>query len=224
MKAKELIKLNNEKRDYLNEENLNDYEDMLVYIRLASTKSEQQTEEILLELLDHALLAQDEGKTIKDVFGNDLKAYSQDVIDEIPEETKKKQFRFAFRMIFLFLAVVSFYHGIINSGLHYIFGLFENSSTFYLGSSITIVIIDSLIVLALIIIVIKWLKASAFQEKKKSSKMEFFQLWIIITIPFGIFLCVIYFMPTFGLEFILPTLLFIPIGLVLYGISYLLKD
>src|SRR5690625_899878 len=85
MKAKEIVQLNNEKRKQLNKENLKDYEDMLIYIRLTSTKSERQTEEILLELLDHALMAQKEGKTIRDIFGDDLKAYSQDLIDEIPE-------------------------------------------------------------------------------------------------------------------------------------------
>jgi len=44
MRAKELIKLNNEKQKQLTEENAKDYEDMLTYIRLSSSKSEQQTE------------------------------------------------------------------------------------------------------------------------------------------------------------------------------------
>lgn len=224
MKAKELIKLNNDKRGYLNEDNSKDYDDMLIYIRLASTKSEQQTEEILLELLDHALLAQDEGKTVKDIFGNDLKAYSQDVIEEIPEETKKKQFRFATRMIFFFLAVVSLSHGIINSGIYYIFGIFESSASFHLGTSIVILIIDLFIAFGFLIFVMNWIKGSLFREKKKSSWVEFFQLWIIMCVLIGLFITVIYFMPAFGLEFSVPNLLFIPIGLVLYGISYLFKD
>src|SRR5699024_6093856 len=133
MKAKEMIQLNNEKRKQLNEENLKDYEDMLTYIRLTTTKSEQQTEEILLELLDHALIAQEEGKTIRDVFGDDLKAYSQGLIEEIPEETKKKQLKFVSRIILLFLAVSSLFKGIIESSLYYILGFGESASTFHLG-------------------------------------------------------------------------------------------
>lgn len=63
MNSQELIKLNNKKREKLNEENLKYYEDMLVYLRLSFLKSEQETEELLNELLDHLLEAQEEGKT-----------------------------------------------------------------------------------------------------------------------------------------------------------------
>src|SRR5690625_5652672 len=108
MKAKEIIALNNEKREQLNDENLAYYEDMLMYIRLSSSKSEQQTEEILLELLEHTLAAQHEGRTVKDVFRDDLKAYCQDIIEEIPKETTKKQFKFSLMIILQFLAIMSF--------------------------------------------------------------------------------------------------------------------
>lgn len=224
MKAKELIELNNEKREFLNEENEKKYDDMLVYIRLASTKSEQQTEEILLELLDHVLLAQEEGKTIHDVFGDDLKAYSQEVIEEIPEDTKKKQVKFAIRLIFLFLGVTSLFSGIINAGLHYIFGFGEGTSTFHVGSSIAIIVSTTLIAFGMVYFVLEWLKSSLFKEEKKSERKEFFQLWIIMTLVIGVFFCIYYFMPSFGAEFSLPILVFIPIGIVLYGISYALKD
>lgn len=224
MKAKELIQLNNEKREQLNEENLKDYEDMLTYIRLASAKSEQQTEEILLELLDHALIAQEEGKTMRDVFGDDLKAYSQGVIEEIPKETRKKQFKFAIRLILLLLAIWTLFSGVINSGLYYIFGFGENTSSFHLGSSILIIGINILISFGMVYFVLEWLKTSTFREKKKSTWVEFFQVWIIMTLVTGVFFCVIYFMPTFGIEFSLPNIIFIPLGLILYGISHLLKD
>src|SRR5690625_1397829 len=224
MKAKEIIKLNNEKREQLNEENLKDYEDMLTYIRITSTKSEQQTEEILLELLDHALIAQEEGKTIRDVFGDNLKAYSQDLIQEIPEETKKKQFKFASRLILLFSAVWSLFSGIIISVLHHILGIGESELTFHLGSSITIIVINTLIAIGTIYFVLEGLKSSTFEEKKKSARVEFFQLWAIMTLVIGVFFCVIYFMPAFGIEFSIPTIIFIPLGLVLYGVSHLLKD
>src|SRR5690625_17934 len=224
MKAKEIVQLNNEKRKQLNKENLKDYEDMLIYIRLTSTKSERQTEEILLELLDHALMAQKEGKTIRDIFGDDLKAYSQDLIDEIPEKTKKKQLKFTSRIILLFLAVSSLFHGIINSSLYYIFGFGESASIFYIGSSIAITVINIFIAFSAIYFILEWLKSSSFQEKEKSSKVEFLQLWGVMTLIFGAYFCVIYFMPTFGAKFSLPTVIFIPLGLILYSISYLLKD
>lgn len=226
MKAKELIKLNNEKQKQLTEENAKDYEDMLTYIRLSSSKSEQQTEEILLELLDHALLAQAEGKTIRDVFGDDLKAYSQDVIEEIPEETKKKQIKFSLRLLLIFATVTSLFSGIVNSAIYYIFGFGDSTQVYHLGSSIAIMIINILIVFGVIYFVLEWIKSSTFKEKskKKSSWVEFLQLWLVMTLVTGLFFCVVYFMPSFGMTFTLPTVIFIPIGIGTYLISILLKD
>ena len=64
MNAEQLAELNFEKRKELTKENLKYYEDMLLYIRLSYDKSEQETEEILSELLDHLLEAQKEGRTV----------------------------------------------------------------------------------------------------------------------------------------------------------------
>src|SRR5699024_253587 len=167
MNEKEVIALNNDKREQLNEENLFHYEEMLTYIRLNSAKSEQRTEEILLELLEHTIQAQQEGRTIKEVFGDDLKAYSQTVIEEIPKETKKKQFRFATFIIIRFLAYFSFASGIINYGLYSFFGIGESVATIHLGSGITIIIIDLLILFFFIFSVFTWLRSSLFKEKQK---------------------------------------------------------
>lgn len=226
MKAKEIIRINNKKRELLHEENVKDYEDMLMYIRLSSAKSEQQTEEILLELLEHILDAQEDGKTVRDVFGDDLKLYSQELIEEIPEETKKKQLRFSFRLVFLFLAVMSLFSGILDASLYYIFGIGEKVQTFHLGSSIANSIISLIIAFTVIYYLFKWIKDSTFKQehKKKSSKVEFFQLWIVMTLVTSLFVALYFFMPSFGRTFDVPVILFIPIGLVLYGISYLLKE
>jgi len=40
-----------------------------------------------------------------------------------------------------------------------------------------------------------------------------------MTLVTGVFFCVIYFMPAFGPKFNLPIIIFIPLGLVLYGAS-----
>ncbi|WP_347835339.1 hypothetical protein [Gracilibacillus sp. JCM 18860] len=71
MDASVLIEQNNQKRKLLNEENKKVYEEMLLYVRLFFNKSEQESEEILMELLDHLLDAQGEGKSAKEVFGDD---------------------------------------------------------------------------------------------------------------------------------------------------------
>ncbi|PED09813.1 DUF1129 family protein [Bacillus pseudomycoides] len=85
MKAKDLIELNNKKRKLLTKENEATYGDMLVYIRLANIP-EQQVEELLLEILDHLLDAQEEKKNAYDIFGNDLQAYCDEIITALPKQ------------------------------------------------------------------------------------------------------------------------------------------
>lgn len=87
VKAKDLIELNNKKRKLLTEENEAAYGDMLVYIRLANIP-EQQVEELLLEILDHLLDAQEENKNAYDIFGNDLQAYCDEIIDALPKQNR----------------------------------------------------------------------------------------------------------------------------------------
>jgi len=224
MEPKEIIALNNEKQKQLNEANAQDYEDMLVYIRISSTKSEQQTEEILLELLEHILHAQNEGKTVRDIFGNDLKAYSQELIEEIPEETKKKQIKFSFRLILIFLAVTSFFKGLSDLIIYYVFDFGNITSTYYLGSGITIVIIDVIIAFIAISIILHWLKNSVFQATKKSKKREFLELWFIMSLILGLFIAVIHFMPNFGTPFSISSFVFLPLGIGLYTLTYLFKN
>lgn len=224
MKAKEIIALNNEKREQLNDENLAYYEDMLMYIRLSSSKSEQQTEEILLELLEHTLAAQHEGRTVKDVFRDDLKAYCQDIIEEIPKETTKKQFKFSLMIILQFLAIMSFFNGVFSVGLYYIFDIGEKTRNFHLGTSLMIIFINLVILFLVITSLLKWIRSSLFKEKIKRKWVEFLQLWFFSTVTITVFICVIYFMPEFGPPFSIPTVAFIGIGIILYFLSRLFKE
>ncbi|HLQ71622.1 MAG TPA: DUF1129 family protein [Bacillota bacterium] len=90
MDTAELIDQINEQQECLTKENKKYYEDILVYVRLSFDKSEQETEEILAEILDHILLAQEEGRQATDVFGVNPKVYLQEVIGELPRMITKK--------------------------------------------------------------------------------------------------------------------------------------
>lgn len=223
MKAKDIIKINNQKRDELNEENLAHYEDMLLYIRLSSSKSEYDTEEILLELLEHLLQAQEEGKRAKDVFGYNLKEYCQEIIEEIPNETRKKQLRFATYIILYFLAIYSFISGISGFGLYYMFNIGSAMTTVSIGSGIATIIIDLLILYLIIVGILKWLKSSVFTNKKQNKWIEFLQIWGFSVVSIGVFVLVIYLMPSFGPIISIPTISFAGIGIVLYLGSLLFK-
>lgn len=86
MKAQDMIKLNNKKRELLTPENEVAYSDMLVYLRLSNVP-EQQVEELLLEILDHLIEAQTENKNAYDIFGDDLQSYCDELISALPVQT-----------------------------------------------------------------------------------------------------------------------------------------
>lgn len=90
MNAKKLIDENNRKRELLTPENEAYYSDLLIYIRLQWRLSEQQSEEVLMEMLDHLLQGQEEGKTAKDIFGHDPKGFADEIIEHLPKEKKRK--------------------------------------------------------------------------------------------------------------------------------------
>lgn len=90
MTEKEMVKLNNEKRKLLTPENEAAYGDMLIYLRLTSVP-QKQMEELLLEILDHLLEAQTDGNTAHDIFGEDLKAYCDELINSSEHQNSFQQ-------------------------------------------------------------------------------------------------------------------------------------
>jgi len=94
MEAKQLIELNNQKRKELTKENEKVYSDFMVYIRLQLTLSEQQSEEVLMEILDHLIEAQYEGKPASALFGDDPKKFADELIADIPKENRKNAVSF----------------------------------------------------------------------------------------------------------------------------------
>src|SRR3954452_15486372 len=94
LKASELIKQNNQKRALLTEENEKYYTSLLLYIRTKLTLSEQQSEEVLMEMLDHLIEGQKDGKTAKEIFGSDPKGYADEIVSHLPRENKRNSFKF----------------------------------------------------------------------------------------------------------------------------------
>lgn len=223
MNVKDLIALNNEKRGELNEKNLAYYEEMLVYIRMNFNKSELQTEETLLELLEHVLQAQAEGRSAVEVFGDDPKAYCQELIGELPNEQKKNQIPFIACVALQFLAIISLVTGIIQPGMYYLFGLGTNIISISLGTGLITILIDLLLLYGYITIIVKWVKRSSFQKKKPKKWVEFIQLWVIGMIIIGLFIFAPKAIPDFGTVLTIPALWFLGIGGVLYLASRLFK-
>ncbi|MCU5377612.1 DUF1048 domain-containing protein [Bacillus cereus] len=104
MKAKDMVELNNKKRELLTPENEAAYGDMLVYLRISNVP-QQQMEELLLEILDHLIEAQAENKSAYDIFGNDLQSYCNELISALPTQTKLEKTSLIGFAISLLLAI-----------------------------------------------------------------------------------------------------------------------
>ncbi|MBE5104205.1 DUF1129 family protein [Bacillus thuringiensis] len=104
MKAKDMVELNNKKRELLTSENEAAYGDMLVYLRISNVP-EQQMEELLLEILDHLIEAQAENKSAYDIFGSDLQSYCDELISALPTQTKLEKTSLIGFSISLLLAI-----------------------------------------------------------------------------------------------------------------------
>ncbi|MFD1172196.1 DUF1129 family protein [Oceanobacillus picturae] len=223
MEATEIIELNNEKRTRLTEHNLKYYEDMLLYIRLNGNKSEQQTEEVLLEMLEHLLQAQEEGKTAEEVFGDDPKAYCKEVVEEIPTENRKNQASLIMMVILQFLGFFAGSYGILGTALNYFFDIGSALTTFSIGSGLVILVIDLLLLGAFILAILKWIKQSTFSKKETKNWVEFLQVWAISTAFIGLIVVIHFFMPSFGKEISIPTYYLAILGVIFYVFSFLMR-
>ncbi|WP_407271970.1 DUF1129 family protein [Radiobacillus sp. PE A8.2] len=196
MNAKQLIALNNQKREMLNENNLSYYEEMLVYLRLSINKSEQQTEELLNELLDHLLDAQTRGKSAQEVFGEDPKAYCKTLANELPAEKTKNNVTYYSYLISMFLGEVALIVGIVSF-------FFDTPPTVSIGGgALLLVVILSMLFLS-IFAIFSWLRW--ISGKQLSKIKEFFRVFILLLAINGIGFVLVSFIPDFGREITVTT-------------------
>jgi len=214
MNADELIEQINKRQEDLIKENKKYYEDILIYVRLSFDKSEQETEEILSEILDHILLAQEEGRSAVDVFGANPKEYLHELIGELPKMVPKKWSRMIVMMILYFLGSVVTFYPLIGMAIYYIFDKGELYQTFHLGTGIVILAISlptGFILVYAVNYLLRWL---CFRNIRKM--WEFLLYWLYGVVSVGIFLAILFLMPSFGQVVQMPLYVMLIIGLVLY--------
>jgi len=193
--AETLINLNNEKRKLLNPENLKYYEDMLVYIRLSYDKSVQETEEVLLELLDHLLEAQAEGRTAREVFGDDPKRYADQIVGELPRMVTKKRVLLIAMTVLYFLATATLTTGIVDL-VFYVMGKRGLTSEVFVGTVIVKTLVTVPLAVLFVFGLLQYLRWSCFKTVNKI--LEFGVFWLFGVLPVGLFMLVVFFTPQLG--------------------------
>ena len=164
VKTKSLVKQNNERRKLLNAENAAYYENLLVYIRSSLLKDDRATEEVLVELLEHLLSAQQDGKTAEEVFGKAPKELADEIIAGLPDEKLSKTVSFMGEIVLQFLGLFTAITGIAAVWN-------DEPKTIHLGSAGLLVTVQTLGILLLIAYLLKLLKSDAFKQNPKSKKM-----------------------------------------------------
>ncbi|WP_046226143.1 DUF1129 family protein [Paenibacillus dauci] len=82
--VRHLVKDINSIRDQLKQDNLSYYDDVIVHVRDARIRRESG-EELLLEMGQHLLEAQQRGKTAHQLFGKESDSYANQLIENLPE-------------------------------------------------------------------------------------------------------------------------------------------
>jgi len=217
MKTSELIEQNNQRRELLTEENEKYYTNLLMYIRTKLTLSEQQSEEVLLEMLEHLIEGQREGKTAQEIFGNDPKGYADEIVNDLPLENKRNSFLFiseiALNIIGWFLIMRSVIIPIIGG---------DTSEIVFIISSLLLLILIAAMTAFGVKMIFGLISQSSFDANATDKKMML-KAGLYGAGGFLIIIVISYFTKEIGPSFTLPWEVSLGLGSMLLLISWLIK-
>jgi uncharacterized membrane-anchored protein len=192
--AKQYIEENNEKRELLKEENLKIYEDFLVYFRSDLRIAEREAEELLLELLDHLLIAQQEGRPASALLGEDPRAYADELISGLPREKKKNVLTFVGSQIVASLGWFSLVIGLV----HLILPRFTDvREVMTLGNMLLLALAVMFLSGLGVNIMFKLIRSTLFKEKKQQ-RSAYWKAGVFGGGSFALIMLVAWLTPEFG--------------------------
>lgn len=213
--TKELIQENNEKREQLTAANEQYYSNMLVYIRSKFSLSERAIEELLMELLEHLLEGQQDGKSAEEIFGRDPRAYADEVIAQMPKEKKKNQLLYGIQLIVGVLGWMILARGAILGILSFFQPVDER---LYIISTAALLVAVLLIVGVGVISLMKFVRENAFDEKKSTLKLAIVG-GVSGVLVFGLFMGIAFLLKDKGPTIEFPWLASLLAGFVLLLVS-----
>lgn len=218
METKKLIEMNNQKREQLTNENEAYYSDILIYVRLKLELSEHDTEEVLMEMLDHLIEGQQAGKTATEIFGQEPIDYAETIIDELPKEKKRH--------------IASFLIGIAATMIGPILiirGLLLGVLSFFTTGDETIPLITTgiigLCIIGYIVVVISFIiKRMRYSLINRSSTVkDALYTGMFAALGMGVLLFIIYLLPTWGPIVEFTWWASLVSGIIIWTIVYFIK-
>jgi DNA-binding ferritin-like protein (Dps family) len=207
--AKEMIELNNVRREELNKENKKYYEDMLLYIR-TSDVAEQEGEELLLEILEHLLEAQENGQTAEEVFGDRPKEYCDELLRDLPKEPAGQKL-----WMYFYITVSGMFWYFLVDG---IFSLFMPPEK---GLPLTPIIVSIVFFGSVVLLLFKLMKWTTF---KKGSGIWLMSLGTLVFIGWMGLLVYLELQDAFQYELAWPRYTSLVIAVILFSLSWILRQ
>ncbi|WP_113927347.1 DUF1129 family protein [Bacillus sp. P14.5] len=208
MTAKEMIQLNNERREKLNKENKKYYEDMLLYIRMSDVE-ERDGEELLLEILEHLLEAQENGQTAEEVFGDQPKKYCDELLRDLPKEPVKNK-------LWLYFYITA-------SGMGWYFlvdGVFSLFMPPEKGLPLTPIIVSIIFFGAVVLLLLKLMKWATY---KKRANLWLMSMGALIFMGWTGLLVYLELQDAFQYEMAWPMYTSLVIAVILFSLSWILR-
>jgi len=219
MNVSELILQNNQKRKLLTEENEKYYSKIMLYIRTKLTLSEQQSEEVLMEMLDHLIEGQEEGKSARSIFGNDPKSFADEIISQLPNEEKRNTLKFVsqlgLNLLGWFLVIRSIII-IVLSQLQEV-----DIRVFIIPSLIILLLIGGIVALG-VKLIFNLIHKSLFNENA-SHKKDMLKAGLFGGGSFALILLASFFINDFGPAFEFPWMVSLGVGSFLLLVTWLMK-
>ncbi|GEN85883.1 DUF1129 family protein [Oceanobacillus sojae] len=221
MNVKQMIEENNQKREQLTVDNEKYYSDLMLYIRTNWQVSEQHTEELLLELLNHLLEGQQEGKTAIDIFGEEPKEYADQLIEQLPEEEKRSWFTF-FASLFLFQIVP--YVLIIRGVVLLVLPLFtEVNDQVNIFKLLITAILLGVMAMGVVRYIMNVIHRSVFKKNHAEWK-DSVKVGAVAAAGMGAFILISVWLPEIGPSFRFTWWLSLLLGGVIWGMSKVVKS
>jgi uncharacterized membrane-anchored protein len=181
MNINRMIALNNERRKLLNPENEAYYSNMVLFVR-TSPIDQRAGEELLLEILDHLIEAQADGRSAKDLFGDDPVAYCRELVSELPKPSPRERF-LHYGVIMWSTLTWYFFAEFVSGLLTKVFGI---NIPFLNEINVVNVVATALLAVIVVNLVFLVINSSAFPSKQNRwfrALLHFVILSLVIVVP-----------------------------------------
>lgn len=217
-KTAELIEENNHKRELLNVENEKVYEDLLLYLRTDLRIDEHAGEEILMDLLDHLVEAQEDGKSAKELFGESPQKYADELIENLPSQKRRNVFLFSASQILGLTGWFAASFGIISLIVSF-FRPVDNSIA--LGTLLLMLLSVIFVAFIGVSVIFKIVRSSVFQAEKKKWQ-AYIKAGLYGAVAFSCVVLIAWLFQDLGPVVKLEWWIFLLFGLVFLAISKLM--